>query len=239
MNDRDQRRLERAQRVQAFGTENASAFAPGGKAQTHFTNIGSLILRLEKARAGQAPHRVSKSTLLDALMLDLQNIARTAKQIAQAEHGFAAPYRIPDNTSEASILAHTDGVLGELEDQPDDGAELRAAKAARRERFVAYELPADFVAQLRADRDAIAQTTRENQGEVLDGVENTSLIGELLGEINREVAEIDAIVRNKFTRQPEKLRAWASASRVERAPQREKPAAAAPAAGAAPATPSA
>jgi hypothetical protein len=32
-------------------------------------------------------------------------------------------------------------------------------------------------------------------------------------------------MHNKYTRQPEKLRAWQSASHVERAPQREKKAA--------------
>jgi hypothetical protein len=32
----------------------------------------------------------------------------------------------------------------------------------------------------------------------------------------------DVIMNNKYARQPEKLRAWQSASRVERVPQREK-----------------
>jgi hypothetical protein len=35
-------------------------------------------------------------------------------------------------------------------------------------------------------------------------------------------------MNNKYARQPEKLRAWLSASRVERAPPREKKPAAAP-----------
>jgi hypothetical protein len=33
---------------------------------------------------------------------------------------------------------------------------------------------------------------------------------------------LDAIMHNKYERQPEKLRAWQGASRVERAPQRQK-----------------
>jgi len=55
-----------------------------------------------------------------------------------------------------------------------------------------------------------------------EGVENTNLIGELLGQANDEITELDAIMHNKYTRQPEKLRAWQSASHVESAPQREK-----------------
>lgn len=222
MNDRDQRRYERATRVQTFGVENAAAFAPTSKAKEHFAALTGFLAALGDAKAGQTPRRVSKSTLLDALTLDLQNIARTARSIGLTENGFAAPYRLPDNTSEAALLTHADAVLKLLEDQQGDPAPLLAAKAALRTRFVAYELASDFVADLRADRDAIATANQGNQGEVLEGVENTQRISELLTKINGEIAQLDAIMHNKFARQPEKLRAWQSASRVERAPQREK-----------------
>ncbi len=53
-------------------------------------------------------------------------------------------------------------------------------------------------------------------------ITNTKLIDELIGQINDVVGGLDAIMFNKYTRQPEKLRAWQSASHVERAPQREK-----------------
>jgi hypothetical protein len=74
----------------------------------------------------------------------------------------------------------------------------------------------------RADRDAVAEANRHNRAETQGGVENTGLIGQLLEQGGREVAELDSIMHNKYTRQPEKLRAWTSASHVERAPQREK-----------------
>ena len=38
----------------------------------------------------------------------------------------------------------------------------------------------------------------------------------------KEVTYLDAIMHNKYARNPDKLRAWQSASHVERAPQREK-----------------
>ncbi len=37
-----------------------------------------------------------------------------------------------------------------------------------------------------------------------------------------EITTHDAIMQNKYARIPEKLRAWQSASHIERAPQREK-----------------
>ena len=222
MNDRDIRRYDRGTRVQTYGVENAADFLAGGKARTHFANIDGFMDELDDAKAGQSPNRVSKETLLDALGTDLQNIARTARQMEAKENGFAAPYRIPDNTSESAVTTHTDGVLLRLEDQPADSPAVKTAKTALRARFVEYELPSDFVVHLRADRAALTEANRRNQGEVQGGVENTGLIGELLKKINDEIAELDTLMHNKFTRQPEKLRAWLSASHVERAPQREK-----------------
>jgi hypothetical protein len=78
MNDRDQRRYDRATRVRTFGIENAADFAAGSKATTLFASVDSRLKQFDQAKAGQFPARVSKETLLDALSLDLQNIAHTA-----------------------------------------------------------------------------------------------------------------------------------------------------------------
>jgi hypothetical protein len=91
-----------------------------------------------------------------------------------------------------------------------------------RDRFAAYELPEDFADELRAGRRAVSEANQHNQGEVQTGVENTERIGQLLGQAGNDVIELNAIMHNKYSRQPGKLRAWQSASRVERAPQRER-----------------
>ncbi len=54
---------------------------------------------------------------------------------------------------------------------------------------------------------AIVDANKRNQFEVQDGVGNTKLIDELIGQINDVVGGLDAIMFNKYTRQPEKLRA--------------------------------
>ncbi len=189
-----------------------------------------MLTQLQDARTDQTPTFVSKATLFDGLGLDLKNIARTARDIEGDENGFAAAYRIPENVAESAVLTHADAVLKRLEDQPGDTAAVLAAKAELRAKFIAYEMPADFVAQLRADRNAIEDANKVNQKETLEGVGSTKRIGELLGQINKVVSGLDAIMYNKYTRRPEKLREWQSASHVERAPQREKkPATPAPA----------
>ncbi len=181
MNDRDQRRYNRLTRVQTFGRENAADFAPGSKAQTHFGNVDQHLIDLDAAKAGQTPARVSKETLLDALLLDFKNISRTARSIALTENSFAEPYRIPDNPSESAITTHADALLLILEDQAEDSDATKTAKAALRAQFISYELPTDFVEDLRDDREAVRNANQHNQGETQDGVENTFLIGQILG----------------------------------------------------------
>ncbi len=87
MNDRDQRRYDRLPRIQTFGSDNAADFTAGSKALTLFARIGQHIIDLDAAKAGQRPDRVSKETLLDAVRLDLKNIARTSRSIDIHEHG--------------------------------------------------------------------------------------------------------------------------------------------------------
>ena len=78
MNDRDQRRYDRATRVQTFGRDNPADFTAGSKATTLFASLDDLMVNTDDAKADQSPNRVSKETLLDGMLLDLKNISRTA-----------------------------------------------------------------------------------------------------------------------------------------------------------------
>ena len=228
MNDRDQRRYDRLTRIQTFGRENAADFTGGGKAPPRFQNIDRHLTALDEARTGQSPARVSKETLLDALHLDFKNIARTARTIALEEPGFDAPYRIPENLTEPILTTHADKLLLLLEDNdapPAEGGDTpgqKTAKAALRAKFTAYEMPDDFTDSLRDDREALREANSHNQGETQSGVENTAVIGQILGLSSVDVQVLDTVMHNKYARNPAKLKAWLSASRVERAPQREK-----------------
>ena len=61
------------------------------------------------------------------------------------------------------LTTHTDGMLLRLEDQPPDSGDAKTAKAALRAKFVAYELPADFVAHLRATATPSPTPTRPTE----------------------------------------------------------------------------
>ena len=231
MNDRDIRRENRLIAVQTFGREHAADYPANSKAAALLASLDTLLADLTQAKVGQLRSPVSKETLLDALHLDQRNIARTARAMELAvEPGFASsPYRLPDNPAYAAVLTHADALLALLEDRPVDTPAQTAAKTALRAKFVAYELPADFVTDLRADIDALRAAFASQRVDNQEGVENTSAIGTLLGQGQTLVTQLDAIMHNKYARQPDVLRAWMSASHVERAPTRAKsPAAPAP-----------
>lgn len=231
MNDRETRRYDMFGRVQTFGTDNAADFAAGSEAQKRFANIAQIIKDLDAARAGQqGGGGTSKEVLLDALRLDLQNITRTARAIAQDEPGFADNFRPPDSPSQSALLAAADAFLSLLQ-APDNAsttkaAKTKAAKAAAPNaiaaKFIAHELPDDFVQNLADDRAAISDAQDASQSDDSQGVQSTAAIGRLIKAGMKEVNYLDAIIHNKYARNPDKLRAWESASHIERAPQREK-----------------
>src|SRR5205807_7741272 len=82
----------------------------------------------------------------------------------------------------------------------------------RATRFVAYELPAECITRLRVERNAIADASRFDQSDTRYGGEDSKLIG----GINDEITESNAIMCHKYTCPPEKLDARQSASNVER-----------------------
>lgn len=215
MNDRDLRRSDRAYRVQNFGIDNGADFDPASKAASLFTELGVILTDLVKARIGQIRTPVAKQTLLDALFADFKDIARTSRAIALEEPAFpTGDYRFPSDYTEATATTHAESLLKLLEG-PQNSA-LRA-------KFIAFEIPADFVEDLRADLQAIHDINSGKISDNLEGVENTSAIDTLLGQAQGVITRLDAIMQNKYSRNPDKLRAWKSASHVERAPKKAAP----------------
>lgn len=211
MNDRENRRYNMFTSVQTFGTDRSADFAAGTKAATHFANLTQIIKDLDLAKAGQTGGRATaKAVLLDALRLDLQNIARTARAIDASEPGFADKYRLPEGGSQTALITTADAIALEL------------AKPGSAAKFIAYELPADFVQDLKDDLQAIRDADSSMDSDDQDGVASTAAVSRLIKAGMAEVEQLNAIMRNKYARTPEVLRAWESASHIERAPQREK-----------------
>ena len=223
MNDRETRRYDTFGRVKTFGQTNAADFAAGSEATKRFGNVSKIIADLDKAKANQQRDgTTSKAVLMDALRLDVQNTTRTARAIDQDEPGLADKFPSPKSASDADLLTTADNILGKLAVAPGDSAATQAAKAALVAKFVAHEMPANFVTHLQDDRDAIDNAQDDIEGDDEEGVASTAAVGRLIKDGMKEVNYLDAIMHNKYSRDPDKLRAWQSASHIERAPQREK-----------------
>jgi len=223
MNDREARRYDVFGRVDTFGKANAADFAAGGEAKQRFTNLGNIITGLDQAKASQRRGgSTTKAVLLDALRLDVQNITRTARAMDQLEPGIAYKLFSPKSASDADLLTAADNLISKLSAQPGDDAATQAAKTALVAKFVAKELDANFVQHLKDDRKAIDDAQDDLEESNADGVESTGTVGRLIKAGMVEVNLLDAIMHNKYARNPDKLRAWQSACHIERAPQREK-----------------
>ncbi len=230
MNDRDNRRLERAQNVLTFFQNNSADFAPTSVVHEHVKKITDSVALVVAARAGQNPNRVTKASVLDALLLDFKRISATARaiELRDGDTGFAVPYNSVPDRVEKDIKTYADSLLKLLEDnnapvaEGGDSPEQKAAKAALRARFLKLEINANFVTNLRHDHDALDEINRRNATEVQEGTEDTATITTQLAAISKEVDILDPIMGNKYETSPEKLHAWERASRVERDPKRGK-----------------
>jgi hypothetical protein len=161
MDDENIRRYDRANRVLTFCRDRAADIAPSSKIATLIAALTPLVEQLAAARIGQLRAPVGKPALIEALSIDFKDIARTARAIHLDDPSFpVAAYRHPSTYVETPITTHAEALLLLLEDQVSDSAEQKTAKAALRARFIAYELPADFVEDLRADREALQPATK-------------------------------------------------------------------------------
>jgi hypothetical protein len=203
------------QRVVTFGKNNKTDFPAGSVAAAEFAAIDSIVADLNAAQAGVRDRAVvGKGVLLDALRLDAKNVWRTAYAIGQKEPGFAERFKQPDGAGEAPLLVAVDATIDELE------------KPGVTAKFIAHDLPKGFVAELKASRDAAASARSDVESSRQTNVQSNAAIDRLITSGLEHVTTLNAIMHNKYSRVPEKLRAWKSAIHIERTSRTEKPGAA-------------
>ena len=212
MNDRETRRYDMFVRVRTFGQNNAADFPAGSTGATHFASLNQVIAGLDTAKAGQkgGVGATAKSVLIDTLRLDMQNIARTARAIAQDEPGFADKFSLPANPAQTALLTAADAFLVALN---------QAGMAAK---FIAHAMPANFVQTFQSDRSAVNSAQGSMESDRESSVASTASVGSLIQDGMKEITYLDAIMHNKYGANPDTMAAWMSASHIERDPQRAK-----------------
>jgi hypothetical protein len=207
MNDKDNAVIEALGRINRFAAANLAAFPAGSIALTDFARANAIAAELipsdstpgipASAATGARNH------LFEEVWEDLLAIADTARSIARKEPGFAADFRLGDDTHR-EIIATASAFLEKLQDP---------AVAAK---FIAYAMPADFVADLQADLAAIDDKKSEQTDDRIDDIGDNAHNRALVKEARDLIKSLNTSVKNRFRRDPEILAEWATASRIHR-----------------------
>jgi hypothetical protein len=207
-------------RVLVFWKGNLTDIPAGSKGATYYANLGADNTGLINAGATQKSGKVTaQNALILALDTDLKNIAHTASAIAQDVPGFDDLFAPPLHYNPGEVLATANAYLAQLAPVATDDAATTAAKAARVAHFTDHALPATFVTDLQAQVDAIGDVQETHEENREQGVSSTAAIARLARDGKKQVKYLDAIARNLYKNNPDKLRAWVSASHVERDPE--------------------
>jgi hypothetical protein len=212
MNDSENRKRETIVRVRDFGTGHSSDFAANSLANQIFTQFATALTELDGLAASQASgaSREGTSTREDAreeLRRRMEAISRTARAIAIDTPGLEEKFRVPRGENDQILLA---------------AARAFAADAVPfAAQFVAHELPATFIDDLKASIANLEAAIGKQSGAIGDRVGARAGIAAILDETMIALRKLDPIIRNKYANDPATLAEWTSASHIERAPKRK------------------
>lgn len=207
MKDKDYSVIEALGRINRFAINHLAAFPAGSQALTDFARASEIVTELipSDSQPGlpASPATAARNHLFDEVWEDLLAIADTARSIARKEPGFAADFRVGEDTHR-EIIATAKTFLAKLKDP---------ATAAK---FIAYAMPADFVTDLENDLAAIdekkSEQTDDRSGDISDNAHNRNLIK----EARTLIKSLNTSVNNRFRRDSIILTEWAAAARIHR-----------------------
>ena len=215
MNDSERRKRETFLRSCGFGDAHASDFADGSLAKQYFAALLAVCGEIDhlaateinafgSARSGTDLRQQAR----DAIIGDLQSLRRTALAMRDEVPGIEAKFRIPYDNNDRTLLSAARAALA-------DATPIKA-------RFLAHELPADFLEDLAADIAALEAAMSDQATGTGNHVSAAAAIDEAIGRGMALLRKLDAIMRNKYANNAAVLAEWTSASHVERAPKRKK-----------------
>jgi hypothetical protein len=198
-------------RIQGFGTKHGGAFAAGSRGATLFAAMFAVVTRMEaggvQKLSGTAGYRGgtdAKQLAAELLREDLREIRKTAEAIAEAEDTpeFDDQFMLPRSSSLAVLLGTAKAFL-------QDAAPHEAL-------FLAFELPADFLADLQAGIARLEAADDDQQDGLSDQVGGTAELSAQTVKRMKIRKQLDAVVKNKFAGDAGILAEWATATHIVR-----------------------
>lgn len=208
MNDRIRREKERAQRSYLFLDENKGDFtsipvvaANIAILQTEIQKLDDLGADKVSATSGSKDVTIHRGDLRDALRDAMQDVADMWKPMAKNYENAHNKFRMPHGSDQ--LLIDTAGSF------------IAEAKPLEAD-FIARGMPANFIADLTAKRDAFAEAIDESDDARLERIGVNAQFTDPVRKCRAAVDDVDPIVRMVYRTNPGKLAEWLSASRVER-----------------------
>jgi hypothetical protein len=202
-------------RADGFGVAHKPDFAPSSLGSQLFSTLATIIAEIDGHAASETSARGSarqgtstRSQARDELRADLEVIRRTARAMSDEVPGIDDKFRLPRDNNDSSLLS---AARAALQDAPAYSAQ-----------FIAHEVPADFIDDLRADIAALEESISSQGSGVGDHVSASAAIDDAIRRGVEVVRKLDAIIRNKYANNPSVLAEWTSASHTERAPKHKK-----------------
>ncbi len=147
---------------------------------------------------------------MTTLREDLRAINRTARSLAVDELGIGDLFKMSPGSSEQNLLAAAARAF------------LRDA-APLEEKFIAFELLADFLAGLQADIEIFEKTVTEKSAATGEKISATASIADAVSKGLTGLCRLRAIVFNKYRDRPTKLAVWTTSSHIVGAIRRKTP----------------
>jgi hypothetical protein len=212
MNTYERSRFNTFVTVNQFGIENAADFPSGSVGQTQFEEIALVIPLIQDFAADQTGGTreagagyLSRDTARENLRQAVGDVSRTSRSMEYAHPGISTIFRMPENRTDAGLIAAAKA--------------FAAAFPPYEDAFIAYGLPAEFLADLTAVTTDFEQALSAPAAGMSEQVAATAELGAAIRRGMQALRVLEGVVRNKYRDNVGKLAAWETASHIERAPK--------------------
>ena len=210
MNDVRKRHSERSARCIAFGDERAADFTPDTARGKSLAKLRALQKQIEELDAECATHdrakiqgTSSKQEEREAIKKMLTAISRTAEAASPEYPELKDAFRRPKSNSNDQTLLST-------------ARSFATAVAIHKDKFVQYDMPADFDEKLKARIESFAQAMQRQVSSAGAKSSTNSELEKTFRAADKELQRLDTLIRNRYGDDPATIAAWERAYRLER-----------------------
>ena len=208
------RQLDSGQRVREFARARPADFPAGSRAAVVRAALEAAITQTEQQAAKQDAANLDRQeateqeqAAMNTLLGQMRALNSTARSINPLFPGLADQFKMTRGGDQAILTRAR--------------AHIAAATPIAAE-FTSRNLPASFLTDMQAAIEAVEEADNRQSAALAAQTAATAGVALALRQLRAALHELDAIVRNKYGNDPGTLAAWASASRVERAPKKAK-----------------